>query len=266
VGSESGRPAELHRIWIPCTEPNLAPRVHDIHFSADEVRPEKEGGSRDPGSYTQDLGAGVRVQIQRPTTAAVGADTDQTLPPWVRDVRSVVWSAEDPNGDVLEYEVALRQVGEPSFRVLVRDHPFPGYAMDTGTLPDGSYEVRIMASDAPSNAPGQALNAQRVGGPFRVDHRAPEILELAVSRSDEKTLNVSGRVQDSASPIRVLEVSWDGRAWRPIVSEDGFLDSRSESFRASITLDGDQQGAWVAVRARDAAGNEAVGREWLPGR
>jgi hypothetical protein len=163
----------------------------------------------------------------------------------------------------MAYEVALRQVGEPDFRVLIRDHPFPGYAMDTGTLPDGSYEVRIVASDAPSNAPGQALETERVGGPFRVDHRPPEILDLAVSRSDEKTLVVSGRALDSASPIRVLEVSWDGRAWRPITSADGFLDSRTETFRASITLQGEERGSWVAVRARDAAGNEAVGREWL---
>jgi hypothetical protein len=181
----------------------------------------------------------------------------------VRDVRSVIWSAEDPNGDQLAYEVALRQVGEPEFRVLVRDHRFPGYAMDTGTLPDGAYEVRVVASDAPSNAPGHALRSERVAGPFRVDHRPPEVLDLGVTRGEGRKLLVTGRTEDGASPIRTLEISWDGGAWRPLTPADGFLDSRAETFHAEIALEGEEMGSWVAVRAIDAAGNETVGRQWL---
>ncbi len=212
--------------------------------------------------YSQDLGGGIRVEYKRAPAPSVGLD-EGGPPPWVKDVRSIAWDALDPNGDALVFDVAIRQVGEDRFRLLAREHPVPVYAIDTATLPDGSYEVRIVASDAPSNPPGEALSVSRIGGPIRVDHRPPEILTLTVKREGALGLIVEGSARDDASPLQRLEVSWDGRAWRPLGALDGFIDSREEGFRAEIRLDREGEGTWVAARAFDAAGNEAVRRAWL---
>ncbi|MDM7916672.1 MAG: WD40 repeat domain-containing protein [Candidatus Eisenbacteria bacterium] len=257
----SAEPARLRRIWIPYTEPNLAPRIDRIRFASDDGG---GGASSDAGggvAYTQDLGGGVRMQIQR--AQAQPQPAGEGPPPWVRNVRAVVWEAKDPNGDPLRFDVAIRQVGEEKFRPLARDLDSPSFAIDTGTLPDGSYEVRIHATDAPANPPGEAKEDTRVGGPFRVDHRPPEILDLLARKDGPRQLRIEGRAQDDASPIRRLEVSWDGNPWRPLVPADGFLDSKQEAFQVTIDLDRDEDGSWAAVRAADAAGNEAVQRAWL---
>ena len=259
VPAGEGAPARLRRIWIPYSEPNLPPRVTSIRLSPEEVSSSKDGPQ--PQSYSQDLGGGLRVEYQR-APASPGAE-ESGPPPWVKDVRSIAWDALDPNGDDLLFDLAIRQVGEVRFRTLARDHPRPIYALDTATLPDGSYEVRVEASDAPSNPPGEALVASRIEGPIRVDHRPPEILSLTAKRDGVLGLIVEGSVRDDSSPILRIEVSWDGRAWRPLGALDGFIDSREESFRAEIHLEREEDGSWVAARAVDAAGNEAVRRAWL---
>jgi hypothetical protein len=260
VAAGSGEAAALRRIWLPYSSANQPPRISDIRFSS-----VPQGGGRDakdPSGYSQDLGGGVRVQFQRgPDT---GATADGSGPPaWVRDVRSISWTAVDPDGDNLRSELGIRQVGEASFRTLARNLPTSGFAVDTATLPDGQYQVRLFVTDAPSNAPGDALTDEEVAGPFRVDHRAPSFSGLGARKADAKTLVIEGKVADDGSPIIRLEVSWDGNAWRPAPAADGFLDSRDEAFHIEIPLEREEDGRWAAVRAGDAAGNEAVGRIWL---
>lgn len=260
VASGAGDPATLRRIWLPFSTANQPPHIGDIRFS-----PIPQTGSRDSkdsGGYSQDLGGGVRVQFQRNQDAPAGGE-ESGPPAWVRDVRSISWTVVDPDGDNLRSELGIRQVGETAFRTLARNLSTTGFAVDTATLPDGQYQVRLFVSDAPANAPGDALTDEKIGGPFRVDHRAPSFSGLGARKAESRLLVIDGKVSDDGSPIVRLEVSWDGNAWRPASAADGFLDSRDESFHIEIPLDRDDDGRWAAVRASDAAGNEAVGRVWL---
>lgn len=259
-GDGSGAPARLRQIWIPYSEPNLPPRVKTIGFSPNGFS--ANGSSPGSFSYSENLGAGLQIQIQRSSTQN-GENGSGGAPPWVRGVKTVVWTAEDPNRDVLSFDVGIRRVGEDRFRAVVRDHTINAYAIDTRTLPEGEYEVRVIASDAPSNPPGDALESEKVGGPFRIDHAPPEIRDLTVRREGDQRLHVSGKAFDATSPIMLLEVSWDGGAWLPVAPTDGFLDSVEELFQSEIELDKDEDGSWAAVRAVDTAGNEAIGRVWL---
>jgi hypothetical protein len=261
VPGGKGAPARLRRIWIPYGEPNLSPRITGIRLSPDDVAAPSKDGTQG-SSFSQDLGGGIRVEYQHTPAPSTTAEDDGP-PPWVKDVRSIAWDASDPNDDDLVFDVAIRQVGEDKFRTLVRDHPVAAYAIDTATLPDGSYEVRVIASDAPSNPPGEILTVERIGGPIRVDHRPPDFIELKAQRNGPLKLVVEGTARDEGSPLQQLEVSWDGRPWRPVGALDGFFDSREESFRVEIPLEREDEGSWVAARAFDAAGNEAVRRAWL---
>ena len=261
TSSGEGPPSALRRIWLPYSAPNRPPRIGEIRFSS--VAPGGSRDARDPGAYSQDLGGGLRVQFQRGQDVSVPADDADGPPAWVRDVKSIAWDATDPDGDNLRAELGIRQVGEEGFRILTRNLSTNGYALDTSTLPDGRYEVHLLVSDASANPPGEALTDEKVGGPFRVDHRAPVFSDLTARKTDARTLLAEGKVTDEGSPIVRLDVSWDGKPWRPAGSADGFLDARTESFRIEIPLDREDEGRWLAVRATDAGGNEAVGRVWL---
>ena len=260
LGGGTGEAAGLRQIWIPHAERNLPPQVRGVRLSAEEFLTNTAG--LETTAYTEDLGGGLQVSIERTTPPNNGAAPDAP-PPWVRDVRSIVWTADDPNGDLLVYDVELRRVGEETFRSLVREHRLAAYAVDTRTLPEGSYEVRVVASDAPSNPPDDALESEKVGGPFRVDHRRPQIVDLTARRTSPLQLVVEGKAVDSVSPIRVLEVSWDGRSWRPVAPLDTLLDSPEEAFRAEIALQDEEEGSWAAIRVIDAAGNETIESVWL---
>ncbi len=252
-------PAGLSRIWFSYSVANGPPHIGRIRFSSDDP---DNASSHDSGGFSQDLGGGVRVQIQRsPFPSPPGQE--EILPSWVRDVKAITWTADDPDSDSMSYTLRIRQVGEGSFHPLAKDIPVNGYAIDTNKLPDGLYEVEVTASDSPSNAPGQSLTDRKVGGPFRVDHTPPAIAELRATRTKPLEITVDGTAHDEISPIVRLEISWDGNAWRPVVPDSGFLDARSEPFKVVVPLDREDEGSWVAVRAVDAAGNEGIGRIWL---
>lgn len=262
-GEEGSRAARLRRIWIPCAEPNLPPRVARIRFSSDEPGTGGERGG-EPISFTQEMGGGIRVQIQK--NAAPPSTNEPGLPPWVRSVRGIAWDASDPNGDPLQFDVDIRRVGEENLRPLARRLPGPALAIDTATLPDGDYEVRVIARDGEGNPPGEELSDERTGGPFRVDHIAPNFIGVEAGRVGDLAIRIAGRVEDRSSPIRRLEVSWDAGEWKPLVAGDGFFDSPSESFETTIAFDTPEEGNWIALRATDAGGNEGIERIWLPPR
>ncbi len=65
------------------------------------------------------------------------------------------------------------------------------YSFDASLLPDGGYTVKVVASDAPSHSPEQALTAERESARFEVDTTPPQIENLTASarrRQDPRSL------------------------------------------------------------------------------
>ena len=69
-------------------------------------------------------------------------------------------------------------------------------------------------------------------------------------------------VEDSTSPLHSAETSIDGKEWKDLLSDDGIVDSRKETFtvRVSNLAAGEHI---VSVRAYDTAGNVGVGKAVL---
>ena len=74
-----------------------------------------------------------------------------------KGLQTLVWKADDENEDDLLYDVLYRRDGETSWRVLRRALQEPILVWDTTTVPNGTYFLKIVASDLPSNAAGLAL-------------------------------------------------------------------------------------------------------------
>ena len=80
-----------------------------------------------------------------------------------KGLQTLVWKADDENDDDLIYDVLYRREGETAWKALRRALVDPILVWDTTTVPNGTYFIRIVASDAPSNPLGTALSGDMLG-------------------------------------------------------------------------------------------------------
>ena len=85
-------------------------------------------------------------------------------------VKTVNWTASDPDGDSLSYSVLYSNDNKQSWFAVAMDLTATTYGLDTSTLPGGtSAFVRILASDGVNTGQGDA-------GPFAVTGKEPTAL------------------------------------------------------------------------------------------
>ena len=168
-----------------------------------------------------------------------------------------VWRAEDDNKDDLTFDVLYRREGETSWKTLKRAVVDPIMVWDTTSVPNGSYLLRIVASDAASNSPSTALTGALESTAFDVDNTPPEI-NMSSVRRDGARLVLEFEVRDEYSAVQRADYSLDGDRWQTIYPKDGIADSRVEQFE--LVLEGEAAARGVIVRATDALNNSASAR------
>jgi hypothetical protein len=177
-----------------------------------------------------------------------------------RDSIGVRWSVHDDNDDQMMYSVYCRGDGEKRWLLLKADLSDKFYSFDASLLPDGGYTVKVVASDAPSHSPGQALTAEKESARFEVDTTPPRIEGLAAS-VEEGQIHVSFRAADSFSSIRRAEYSIDAGDWRFVEPVGELSDSKAESYDFRVAMDSPalaasaQSDHVVVVRAYDCYDN-----------
>ena len=219
----------------------------------------RPGGGGPPGSLSQMLPGGVRVEFQMPPSRSEVEAKDEEAS-WARRYRSISWNADDPNGDTLRYELDLREMGQTSWRELKKNVMASPWVWDSSTVPDGWYELKVEASDHVDNPAGQGLHDNRVSDPFAVDNTPPRFSNLTFGGG-----KISGSVEDVSSPVKRIELSLDGGPWQQVFPEDGMADLPRESFAVPVSalasVAGRMSGDHVAVlRAFDVAGNPGTAR------
>jgi hypothetical protein len=173
--------------------------------------------------------------------------------------QTVVWDAADENGDTLRFGLAMKKDGESEWRVLEEGLTETIYAFDTLSFPDGTYVLKITASDAPSNPLGLELKSERTSPPFVIDNSLPEVKNFTAVRNGAG-LDVSFLAEDAYSYIEEAKVLIRPGEWRVVFPVDGIADSRSESFKFSVKLPPGAENQ-VTVRVRDSYGNVGVFRQ-----
>ncbi len=174
-----------------------------------------------------------------------------------KGLQTFVWRAEDDNNDDLRYDVQYRREGDTSWRLLKAGLDDPIVVWDTTSVPNGTYQIRVLALDAPSNTPAAALAGELESNTFDIDNTPPAITVGSPRREGTRTI-VPFEVKDQDSAVRKVEVSLDGERWRPIYPKDGIADSRTEQFE--LPLEGEAAGRNVIIRATDALANVASAR------
>ena len=167
------------------------------------------------------------------------------------------WRAQDENRDQLIYEVFYRREGETTWKPLKKELTDEIVVWDTSSVPNGRYVLRVVASDAPSNAPATALAGSLESTAFDIDNTPPVITVTSVNRQPNR-LMIAFEVRDDNSNVQKAEYSLDGDRWQTIYPKDGIPDSRVEQFE--LALEGDLGSHGVIIRATDALNNMSSAR------
>ena len=124
-----------------------------------------------------------------------------------RGARSFQWQAEDRNSDTLEYAIYYRALNEQTFRLLkdkLRDN---FYTIDGATLADGRYIIKVVASDAPDNPPGQKLTGERLSEPVDIDNTPPVVKVTGQPQITRDSVRVVFSVDDATGKVKKADAS-----------------------------------------------------------
>ncbi|MFH0777255.1 MAG: hypothetical protein V2A71_01360 [Candidatus Eisenbacteria bacterium] len=240
----------LSRVVLSYLEKNLPPKVSSVQVSGQDVPFSRGGMDRAPERVSQALPGGLKVEYSI-VGEEEGGPGDEAG--WATALRTCFWEASDANGDRLSFSIYYRGVGEGTWKVIKEDFRQSLLAWNTSSVADGSYVLKVVASDAGDNVPEDASTGENVSSAFEVDNTPPAITGVGSKRVGSRVV-VSGTVADRMSPVVAVDYSVDGGAWRRAQSADGLFDSTKERF--SITIEGLARGAHtVAVRGRDRSQN-----------
>jgi hypothetical protein len=168
------------------------------------------------------------------------------------------WKAGDANGDKLTYTVEIRGRGERDWKLLQDHVTVRSLSWDSQTFPDGEYQLRVTASDAPSNVPAKALRHTLESDWFLIDNSAPRITDLRVQGS-----TVSWTATDDASVLHKAEYSLNGADWVIVEPVGRLQDSRQLRYSLPVTKVAGKETV-VAVRVTDYMDNVAVAKILVP--
>ena len=148
---------------------------------------------------------------------------------------AVKWKAQDENDDSLVYSVYYRGDGESRWKLL-RDGIEDRFVnLDSDLFPDGGYTIRVVASDAPSHSPEDALTGEGTSPRFEVDNTPPRIESLSTKVEGDK-LHVTFRAVDSFSPISRAEYSLDAGDWQTVDPVGKISDYKVESYDFNLPI------------------------------
>jgi hypothetical protein len=214
------------------------------------------------------------VQIAFGSAAAAGYDGSATAPvQGVKDRTAVTvrWAAHDDDGDDLTYSIYLRGDGEKEWRLLKDKLTDKLYTFDATLIPDGGYQVKVVASDAPSHTPGDALTGSKVSDRFEVDTTPPVVRALTAIREGlcakvhpcSPTVMVTFEAEDAFSPIAHAEYSLDAGPWQFIEPLGGLSDANTEHYAIHLPAAADDSKLaehLITVRVYDRHDNVGVAK------
>jgi len=251
---------------------NPAPRVDSVllYYLPKNVAPNFDDVSVQVGARYQSL--------PKPIVADAGVQPHFDVPPSSthdKDSIGVKWSVHDDNDDQMVYSVYYRGDGETRWLLLKENLMDKFYSFDASLLPDGGYTVKVVASDAPSHSPGDALSAERESARFEVDTTPPRIENLAAP-VEGKQIHVSFRAVDGFSAIKRAEYSVDAGDWQFVEPVGQLSDSKTENYdfrvlipAMSSAIGGEDKGQLehvVVVRAYDRYDNMSSAKTVIRGK
>ena len=205
----------------------------------------------------------IPKQVSDSSAAAGNQQRFDVMPPSVhdRDAIGVRWTVHDDNDDQMVYSIYYRGDGETRWLLLKDNLTDKFYSFDASLLPDGGYTIKVVASDAPSHSPDQALTAEKESARFEVDTTPPQIQNLNAGMDGEK-IHINFRAADTFSSIKRAEYSIDAGDWQFVEPVGQLSDAKTEAydFRIAPPAEPDPPGAKPSVASTQDAEHVVVVR------
>ena len=239
--------ADISSVGIDYLPVNVAPVVDEIMV---------EPGARvspNPAEAAQAQQVVINFPVsQNPSVISFAQEPGREPLVGLRDKTAVTvrWVAHDDNGDTLEYAVYYRGEGERNWQVLKKNIRQTYLSFNAELLPDGPYRLKVVASDAPSHNPGEALTGDRVSDRFVVDTTPPTVSGLTAHLVDGK-IHVELTAVDATTPISHAEYSVDAGPWQYVEPVGKISDSLTEKFVFDVPLRAISESAPAAVDASE---------------
>ncbi|MDX2181840.1 MAG: hypothetical protein SFV18_19760 [Bryobacteraceae bacterium] len=181
---------------------------------------------------------------------------------YAKGTGGVRWMAADDNGDTLQFKVEIKGAAETAWKPLKSGLREKQLSFDSTAFPDGEYAIRVTASDAPSNPPGQSLEAFALSSEFLIDNTPPAISALAAKPAGAK-VELTFSAKDALSWISKAEYSVNGVEWMVVEPQSRLSDSRELTYK--LTFDRPQPGELsIAVRVSDEYENQSTAKVVVP--
>jgi sugar lactone lactonase YvrE len=206
-------------------------------------------------------GQGPTITFDTASNSSLAAVKDRTA-------ITARWAAHDDNGDDLVYSLYLRGDGEHVWRLLKDGITDKAYTFDETLIPDGGYELKVVASDAPSHTPADALTGDKISDRFEVDTTPPVVsgLKAAEESSCAKApcaASVTFDAEDAMSAVVKAEYSLDAGPWQYVEPVGGLSDSLREHYDFHIpasALHGNSGEHLLTVRVYDRHENVGLAK------
>jgi hypothetical protein len=181
------------------------------------------------------------------------------------------WAAHDDNGDDLSFSLYLRGDGEHEWRLLKDNITDKAYSFDQTLIPDGGYQLKVVASDSPSHTPGDALTGDKISERFEIDTTPPAVTNLKAEQALAKcakapcpaAAHVTFDAEDAMSAVVRAEYSLDAGPWQYIEPVGGLSDARREHYDFTIpasAFEGKSGEQLLTVRAYDRHDNVGLAK------
>jgi WD40 repeat protein len=231
--SEMGVPPARYAQWKAVLHAgNSKPALDTVtlNYLPKNVAPEIEDVSVEMGMRYQPLAKSAGLSLGTDVSGSAGGHFESPVPSTHdRDSIGVKWNAHDDNDDQLVYSVYYRGDGETRWLLLKDNLTDKAYSFEASLLPDGGYTIKVVASDAPSHSPGEALTANKESRRFEVDTTPPRVENLTASVEDAR-IHVRFRAEDGFSNIKRAEFSVDAGDWKYVEPIGQLSDAKVEDY------------------------------------
>jgi len=258
AGDNSVSPA-LDSVTLPYLQQNFRPEITSVDVLPPGVALTKVPMLLSNGSPAPTDPALIRANIR------AGLQQAGKMPPRhsvEKGAQSFQWTASDRNQDTLIYDVYYRGESERTWKVLKKGLEESFYTINSDALPDGTYVLKLVASDSPSNpaaaTPAGALSAEMESRPFSIDNTPPtvKIQQMGITAG---RVRVAIEASDATSTLNQSEISVDTGPWQAVLPADGITDSKIETYtyQSDILAPGEHV---VAFRTYDQNDNVGIGK------
>jgi hypothetical protein len=258
VGANKISPA-LDSVTLPYLQQNFRPEITSVDVlppgvALARVAPLLSNGSPAPTDPAL-IRANIRAGLQQSGKMAPRHSVE-------KGAQSFQWVATDRNQDTLIYDVYYRGDSERTWKLLKKGLEDSFYTINSDALPDGTYVLKVVASDSPSNpaagTPAGALSAEIESRPFSIDNTPPTV-KIQQTGITGGRVRVAIDASDATSTLNQSEISVDTGPWQAVFPVDGITDSKSETYayQSDILASGEHV---IAFRTYDQNDNVGIGK------